>query len=269
MVTEESTESKELPSESLKVMLHASQMKLVSTQNELNNALTELASLRLEVEGLTKQVELLQQEIEEKNKLLTQRKVTKSNPFAEVPSNVKSNPFAEVDPSAEEEFYQNEADVDHQYDHQEYEDQDDFQNRDNFDNLENHQKSIPITSETSKPPQLVQPKLVARASVRRHVSKPKRNSHSPVLVDEWNIPEETEQYYQQMFMAHRSGKGGVTNEWIYEELENEGMDEATTRDMYLFGSEIEYRFHLIPGNTSTKNETEFLVIMFLANVIIV
>lgn len=194
----------------MKVLLYETQNKLISTQNELNQALSQVKDLQTQVETLTAINAQLHEDISNMDQQKTTKKPQKSNPF-DVPV-VRSNPFSEVTEEGVEESV--EQTVENPTDA----------------TLEEPEVKEEISSE-ARP--LVQPKMITRTSTRKRVrsSKTKQIVRVPSIIDEWTIPEDTEQYYQQAFMARSSGKNGVKNESIEEELDNVGLDEATIRDM--------------------------------------
>lgn len=207
-----SLEEDSLSYDAMKVLLYETQNKLISTQNELNQALSQLKDLQTQVETLTAINAQLHEDISTMDQQpKATKKPQKSNPF-DTPV-VRSNPFSEVTEEGVEESIEqtveNPADA----------------------TLEEPEVKEDISSE-ARP--LVQPKMITRTSTRKRVrsSKTKQIVRVPSVIDEWTIPEDTEQYYQQSFMARSSGKNGVKNESIEEELDNVGLDEATIRDMY-------------------------------------
>lgn len=200
----------------MRVLLCETQNKLNSTQNELNQALSQLKDLQYQVETLTAVNAQLHQDIDTMNQPAVSKKPQKSNPFA-APV-VRSNPFSEVPEEGVEESLE--------------------QTVENPENPAERTLEEPAVKEdtTGEVRPLVQPKMITRPSTRKRVrsSKTKQIAHAPSVIDEWTIPEDTEQYYKQAYMARSSGKNGVKNESIEEELDNVGLDEATIRDMYRF-----------------------------------
>lgn len=224
--------------EALNALFRETQHKLVITQNELSTAHKTIEALQEVYEKSKALNEQLQAQIAE---LAAQPKpAPKSNPFA--PTKVRSNPFQEEpeeNPEEDHGFteYGEEA-VDQAEPPVEHVER--VEPMEQVQPVETAEQTEPAESERTpaepSSPRLVQPKmkLIAKTATRKrvHTSKQKRVSHTPpVIIDEWTIPDDMERHFQQMYLSNRTGKSGISNEWIYEELENEGLDEATTRDM--------------------------------------
>ena len=220
--------------EALNALFHETQHKLVTTQNKLSNAQKTIQALQEVYEKSNALNEQLQAQIAE---LAAQPKpAPKSNPFA--PTKVRSNPFQEEPEEAHGFTEYGEEAVDQA--EPPFEPVEPVEPTESVEPAEATEPMEPVESEKTpaepSSPRLVQPtmKLIAKSATRKrvHTSKQKRVSHSPpVIIDEWTIPDDMERHFQQMYLSNRTGKSGISNEWIYEELENEGLDEATTRDM--------------------------------------